>query len=98
MPFKIQYCFLGTGKSTNPILYFQTRHALKLSFIVGNERNSCRFCVCCDPQIVVTNSRSYYSPDELLDQIGLFVDHYNNCRYHEALKNLIPAGVYFDKG
>jgi transposase InsO family protein len=41
---------------------------------------------------------TYYSPDELLDQIGLFVDHYNNCRYHEALKNLTPADVYFDKG
>jgi hypothetical protein len=41
---------------------------------------------------------NYYSPDELLDQISLFVDHYNNCRYHEALNNLAPADVYFDKG
>ena len=41
---------------------------------------------------------NYYSPDELLYQIDLFVDHYNNCRYHEALKNLIPADVYFDMG
>ena len=41
---------------------------------------------------------SYYSPDELLDQIGLFVDYYNNYRYHEALKNFTPADVYFDKG
>ena len=41
---------------------------------------------------------TYYSPDELLDQIDLFVDHYNNCRYHEAFKNLTPADVYFDKG
>ena len=24
-------------------------------------------------------------------QIGAFVDHYNNHRYHESLKNLTPA-------
>ncbi len=41
---------------------------------------------------------SYYSPDELLDQIGLFVDYYNNYCYHEALKNFTPADVCFDKG
>jgi len=40
----------------------------------------------------------YYSPDELLDQIDLFVDHYNNFRYQEALSNLTPADVYFGKG
>jgi len=40
----------------------------------------------------------YYSPDELIDQISLFVDHYNNNRYHEALNNLTPADVYYDKG
>jgi transposase InsO family protein len=41
---------------------------------------------------------NYYSPDELMDQIGLFVDHYNNNRYHEALNNLTPADVYYGKG
>ena len=41
---------------------------------------------------------NYYSPDELTDQIGLFVDHYNNNRYHEALNNLTPADVYYGKG
>jgi len=40
---------------------------------------------------------NYYSPDELQGQIGLFVDHYNNFRYHEALNNLTPADVYFGK-
>ena len=40
---------------------------------------------------------NYYSPDELMDQIGFFVDHYNNGRYHEALNNLTPADVYYGK-
>jgi transposase InsO family protein len=33
---------------------------------------------------------NYYSPSELEDQIGLFVDYYNNYRYHEELRNVIP--------
>jgi transposase InsO family protein len=41
---------------------------------------------------------NYYSPDELKDQIDLFIDHYNNERYHEALNNLTPADVYYGKG
>ncbi len=40
---------------------------------------------------------NYYISDELMDQIGLFVDHYNNNRYHEALNNLTPADVNYGK-
>jgi len=40
---------------------------------------------------------NYYSPDELINQIDLFIDYYNNQRYHEALNNLIPADVYYGK-
>ena len=40
---------------------------------------------------------NYYSPDELIDQVDLFVDYYNNHRYHEALKNLCPVDVYYGK-
>ena len=41
---------------------------------------------------------NYYSPDELTDQLDLFIDYYNNDRYHEALNNLTPADVYYGRG
>jgi transposase InsO family protein len=31
---------------------------------------------------------NYYSPDELTDQLDLFIEYYNNDRYHEALKKI----------
>jgi transposase InsO family protein len=41
---------------------------------------------------------NYYSPDELTDQLDLFIHYYNNDRYHEALNNLTPADVYYGRG
>ncbi len=38
------------------------------------------------------------SLNELTDQLDLFIDYYNNDRYHEALNNLTPADVYYDRG
>ena len=40
----------------------------------------------------------YFLPGDLEQQIELFVDHYNHQRYHESLKNLMPADVYFGRG
>ena len=40
---------------------------------------------------------NYYSPDELTDQLDLFIDYYNNDRHHEALNNLTPADVYYGR-
>jgi len=39
----------------------------------------------------------YYSPSELEDQIHIFVDYYNHNRYSEALKNVIPADMYYGR-
>jgi len=41
---------------------------------------------------------NYFLPGDLERQIGAFVDHYNNHRYHESLKNLTPADVYLGRG
>lgn len=41
---------------------------------------------------------NYFLPGDLETQIGAFIEHYNNHRYHESLKNLTPADVYFGRG
>ena len=39
----------------------------------------------------------YYLPGTLRAHIESFVDHYNHRSYHESLKNLTPADVYFGR-
>lgn len=41
---------------------------------------------------------NYYLPGDLEAQIDAFIGHYNHRRYHESLKNLTPADVYFGRG
>jgi transposase InsO family protein len=41
---------------------------------------------------------NYYLPGDLERQIGTFVDHYSNQRYHESLGNLTPADVSHGRG
>ena len=42
----------------------------------------------------VVKLNHFYHPEELIDALNDFVNHYNNDRYHESLKNLTPADVY----
>ena len=41
---------------------------------------------------------NYFLPGDLNASIERFVEHYNHHRYHESLKNLTPADVYFGRG
>ena len=41
---------------------------------------------------------NYYCPEELIAALEKFVNKYNKQRYHESLKNLTPAYVYFGRG
>ena len=41
---------------------------------------------------------NYFLQGDLEAAIGDFVGHYNHRRYHESLKNLTPADVYFGRG
>nr|WP_085979651.1 IS3 family transposase [Roseibium sp. TrichSKD4] len=41
---------------------------------------------------------NYFLPGDLKAQISKFISHYNHHRYHESLKNLTPADVYFGRG
>jgi transposase InsO family protein/transposase-like protein len=37
---------------------------------------------------------NYYTPEQLTEQIGRWVEYYNNHRYHEALDNVTPLDRY----
>ena len=41
---------------------------------------------------------NYFLPGDLEMQLETFIHHYNHQRYHESLKNLTPADVYFGRG
>ena len=40
---------------------------------------------------------NYYLPGDLENQVGAFVVHYNNHRYHESLNNVTPADAYYGR-
>ena len=41
--------------------------------------------------------KNYDLLGDLKMQVGTFVDHYNNHRYHESLGNVTPADTYFGR-
>jgi putative transposase len=41
---------------------------------------------------------NYHLPGELKRALQRFVDYYNHERYHESLKNLTPADVFYGRG
>jgi putative transposase len=45
----------------------------------------------------VVKLQNYYKPETLREEIGKFVDYYNNERVHESLKNVTPADVYLGR-
>lgn len=45
----------------------------------------------------VVKLNHFYHPEELEEALEKFVENYNNKRYHESLKNLAPADVYFGR-
>ena len=45
----------------------------------------------------VVKLENYYLPGYLEERLKEFVDYYNNHRYHESLKNLTPADVFFGR-
>ena len=40
---------------------------------------------------------NYFTPEELKTQISIWVDYYNNFRYHEGINNVTPADKYFGR-
>ncbi|MBO33288.1 MAG: hypothetical protein CMM74_09990 [Rhodospirillaceae bacterium] len=40
---------------------------------------------------------NYFLPGDLGNQIGDFVDYYNNKRYHESIGNITPTDAYFGR-
>ena len=45
----------------------------------------------------VVKLENYYFPGELKLAVKNLVAYYNNERYHESLKNVTPADVYFGR-
>jgi len=45
----------------------------------------------------VVKLNHFYHPQQLIETLKEFVNNYNERRYHESLKNLTPADVYFGR-
>ena len=45
----------------------------------------------------IVKLQHYYFPWELEQELSKFVEHYNHHRYHESLKNVTPADVFYGR-
>jgi putative transposase len=45
----------------------------------------------------IVKFQHYYFPWELEQELSKFVEHYNHHRYHESLKNVTPADVFYGR-
>ena len=39
----------------------------------------------------------YYLPEQLEEQLSIFIEYYNNERYHESINNVTPADVFYGR-
>jgi len=45
----------------------------------------------------IVKLENYFYPHDLRPKLKFFVNYYNNKKYHESLKNVTPAEVYFSR-
>ena len=50
---------------------------------------------CFNSSLLIVKLDNYFSPGQLEEKMKEFVQYYNYERYHESLKNVTPAEVYF---
>src|SRR5215203_5905642 len=77
------------------------RHFLaeeKIRVVLEGRRGEDSIAELCRREGIATSMDYGWSKEFLEAQVGAFVEHYNNARYHASLSHLTPADVYFGRG